>query len=224
MLLTNSPDYAHLRNRYYLMRHGDSEANRSDIIVSCPEVGITQYGLTGVGVEQVTRAAYRTRLGPDTVVISSDFLRARETAEIFSKVIASHTPVQLATELRERYFGEWDGHDAKHYHAIWSQDSDPLQDDHHGVENVVAVQQRFLRFIAHLETQYQGRQILLVSHGDVLQIGLTHFKNVSPRQHRLLIPIRTAEIRLLTCSLDNTVNVDPALLGYQRSEMALLDS
>lgn len=193
-----------LKNHYYLLRHGESEANRSGIIVSRPEVGISQFGLTGVGVEQVTTCAFNTRLGPNTVIVSSDFRRTLETAEIFNKVISCNKPVETAIELRERHFGDWDGSDVNNYQTVWSRDLDPSNDGANGVESVNDVLQRFLTLIMKLETQHQNQQILLVSHGDVLQIGLTHFKGLDARQHRSQVPVRTAELRALPRTIGET--------------------
>jgi len=46
-----------LRNKYYLLRHGESHANREGIVISEPETGTSQYGLTGKGTESVIETA-----------------------------------------------------------------------------------------------------------------------------------------------------------------------
>ncbi|MBO0821370.1 MAG: histidine phosphatase family protein, partial [Nocardiopsaceae bacterium] len=71
------------RNRYFLMRHGQSKANVAKIIVSSLAADASgDYGLTALGREQVLLAAKRSGLPPDTVICSSPFARARQTAEI----------------------------------------------------------------------------------------------------------------------------------------------
>ena len=42
-----------LKNRYFAMRHGQSEANAAGIIVSDPANGCPRYGLTPLGRQQV---------------------------------------------------------------------------------------------------------------------------------------------------------------------------
>ena len=77
-----------LRNRYFAVRHGQSTANLESIISSDPLVGTVTHGLTPLGREQArASAAQLTELlgngvvPGDLVVVSSDFTRARETAE-----------------------------------------------------------------------------------------------------------------------------------------------
>jgi bisphosphoglycerate-dependent phosphoglycerate mutase len=78
---------ATLRNTYFGLRHGESEANMEGIISSNPVIGTTIHGLTKTGRVQARRAATalieaigRQNL-KDCVFYSSDFTRARETAE-----------------------------------------------------------------------------------------------------------------------------------------------
>ena len=71
-----------MHNRYFLMRHGESEANVADLIISYPETGCKRYGLSKQGRQQVRLSALESGLGSDTLIISSDFLRARETATL----------------------------------------------------------------------------------------------------------------------------------------------
>ena len=140
-----------LKNRFRILRHGESEANRQGIIVSSPEIGIEHYGLTGIGVEQVTQTAINARLHSDTIIVSSDFKRAAETAHIIHRVISVQSPIQWSIDLRERYFGAWDGLDDRHYQTVWNADEDPAiptdVKEESKVESVDAVLQRFLRLI-----------------------------------------------------------------------------
>ena len=56
---------------------------------------------------------------------------------------------------------------------------------------------RTTALIADLERRYSGRHILLVSHGDPLQILQAGFLRIDPSRHRSLPAIETAEIRRL---------------------------
>ena len=56
---------------------------------------------------------------------------------------------------------------------------------------------RSTAFIVDLERRYSGRDILLVSHGDTLQILRAGFLRMNPSQHRSLPELKTAEIRRL---------------------------
>jgi glucosyl-3-phosphoglycerate phosphatase len=56
---------------------------------------------------------------------------------------------------------------------------------------------RATAFVVELERRYSGRDILLVSHGDTLQILQAGFLRIDPSRHRSLPDLATAEIRWL---------------------------
>lgn len=66
-----------MRNRYYLMRHGESLANVADKIISLPENGLEGYGLSELGQKQAWDSAKASGLPATTIVVASDFLRTR---------------------------------------------------------------------------------------------------------------------------------------------------
>jgi len=78
-----------LNNRYYGLRHGQSEANIAGIISSEIVTGSTIHGLTPLGIDQAKQAAiplldvldYKNNGFNKLVMISSNFTRARETAQ-----------------------------------------------------------------------------------------------------------------------------------------------
>ncbi|MFT5572063.1 MAG: broad specificity phosphatase PhoE [Cryomorphaceae bacterium] len=184
-----------LNNRYYLMRHGESLANQRGIIVSHPENALHHYGLTTLGAEQVTKRAESTRLDHNTIIISSDYARARDTAEIMSDVLDCAAKVELEPLLRERDFGEFELQDQQYYQTVWKNDLQQPEITHHGVEMVNMVTSRVIKLRAKLEQRFCDRQILLVGHGDVLQMTLAQCHGINPRFHRSLVHIGNAEIR-----------------------------
>lgn len=180
------------------MRHGESLANVAKIIISSPENGVkADYALSDTGRDQAKAAAVKSELGPDTLIFSSDFSRAHETAQIVADVIGAAAP-QILTALRERNFGDLEHGPNSHYDAVWVYDSDNAAHTEFNVESVHAVSNRATTAILKLEKLYQGRTILLVSHGDTLQILQTAFERVDPHRHRSLRHLQTAEIRRLT--------------------------
>lgn len=184
-------------NRYYLMRHGESLANRRGLIVSHPDNALNNYGLTPRGAEQVMNASLKTRLGSDTIIVSSDFLRAKETAEIVASVLSCSNPPQYDERLRERNFGNWELTEHINYEMVWQDDVNHPSKTNNKVESVGDVLKRSLSVLKSLDQRYQGQRILLVGHGDVLQILLAHYHNINPRFHRSLSSIANADLRSL---------------------------
>lgn len=185
-----------LSNAFSIMRHGQSLANVADIIISRIETDRQgDYGLSELGRTQALASARACGLPRDTVICSSDFSRARQTAEIVRAHLDA-PEVTLAEALRERCFGEWEGSATDNYARVWAADETGA-DQAGGVEPVAAVLDRATAFIVDLERQYSGRHILLVSHGDTLQILQAGFLRMSPTRHRSLPGLQTAEIRTL---------------------------
>jgi probable phosphoglycerate mutase len=185
-----------LANRYRAMRHGQSKANASGIIVSGIERDRAgDFGLTELGREQVLAAAAAPALPASTLICSSDFARARQTAELIRERVGAG-PVVIAAALRERFFGELDGGPVSGYARVWASDEAgtglPA-----GVEPAAAVLSRMARFLSELERRCAGQDILLVSHGDPLQILQAGLLGLDPAQHRTVPHLETAEIRPL---------------------------
>jgi probable phosphoglycerate mutase len=180
-------DIDRLSNRYFAMRHGHSLANERAIIVSHPENGCCGYGLSESGRSQVAHSLSRANeLDADTLVICSDFKRARESADIVHARLACSNPVAVERGLRERHFGKYELSADSGYEEVWRQDALDADSRHNGVESVNQVMQRVTRVVRDLEQRFSGASILLVSHGDALQIAARRFDSspTGPPSHR----------------------------------------
>ena len=198
-----------LANRYHAMRHGQSKANVAGIIVSRIETDRRgDWGLSDLGREQVLEAARACGLPVDTVICSSDFSRARQTGEIVRARLGA-PPVLVGAALRERCFGDLEGTATDNYARVWATDEasagDTAGDGRDagggdaggGVEPAAAVLDRVTALVTDLERRYADRDILLVSHGDTLQILQAGFLRMNPAAHRRLPHLGIAEIRAL---------------------------
>ena len=179
---TLQPLSDHWRNRYLLMRHGHSQANQQGVIVSSPERGIERFGLSEHGEQQLAQLVADWQWPVPTRVVHSDFLRTRQTA---AHVAARFGLVpSVDTRLRERNFGELEGQGDDHYPSVWALDAEDAEHRHYQVEGLSGVASRMQAVIAEWEQQVSGETILLVSHGDPLQILLTALANKPLTQHR----------------------------------------
>jgi broad specificity phosphatase PhoE len=195
-----------LANRYHVMRHGQSKANEAGVIVSRIETDRSgDWGLSDLGRRQALSAAEQCDLPADTVICSSDFSRAEQTAEVM-RTHLDGPAVTISEALRERCFGDLEGTPAANYARVWQADNSGAghaegghaEGGHaEGIESAAAVLDRTTALIADLERRYSGRDILLVSHGDTLQIMQAGFLRMDPSAHRRLPHLDTAEIRQL---------------------------
>ncbi len=187
-----------LNNRYFALRHGHSIANQQGIIVSDPVNGIDAYGLSPQGNNELRRLQpQRHGLDANARVISSDFRRARESAEIARELLRCEIPVVTDERLRERRFGSLELSTNEAYHAVWQADSANPDDGHAGSESANQVMARVTSLIIEYEQRLTGCSLLLVSHGDTLQLLQTAFRREDASRHRQLPHLDTAEIREL---------------------------
>ena len=157
------------------MRHARALSNEQGILITRPEDGHNGFGLVELGRSQALSGGelllqqFGDRLR-DALVISSPFLRARETARIMGSVAQLDWPQQIDDRLSERFFGEMDRCSVSLVAGLADQDrANPLESPH-GIESPAAVATRFAELVHHLEQQHTGRLILLFSHMDTLRI------------------------------------------------------
>ncbi|KAJ1633834.1 histidine phosphatase superfamily [Pavlovales sp. CCMP2436] len=193
-----------LRNRYFALRHGQSEANVEGIISSSPEVGTVTHGLTAEGRLQARRAATalvdivgREHLS-EVYFYSSDFTRALQTAEealgavrnlvefensatLQDRVELARHEIVITPLLRERWFGALDGQPLRTYQQVWPRDLVSAEHSHASVESVASVTRRIRELILQIEREREGCSVVLVSHADTLQIAQMFLAGTDPR-------------------------------------------
>lgn len=216
-----------LTHSYYALRHGQSLANVAKIISSDPQISTVQHGLSDVGKDQASLAGemfakqYLNNNNDDNdsnnykgvAIFSSDFTRARETATLFSQQLQLHTScpiytnnIVLQTKLRERYFGELNGGSDDQYQKVWDVDCTNPNHTQFGVEAANGVLERTTGLVLELDELLSSSassekkwKVVLVAHGDVLQIMQTGFlRHEDASRHRSLEHLETATIRELT--------------------------
>lgn len=157
----------------YLVRHGQSEWN----VLRLTQGQTHHPRLTALGRKQAARAADLIASDVSSVahIVSSDLLRAAETAEIISARLGA--PVVLDERLREQHLGELEGRGYEETWAAaeahdWSDPSLPLA----GGESLLAVHDRMAGVI----TERPDHASVLVSHGDAIRMALAHLTGHAP--------------------------------------------
>src|SRR3990167_4879497 len=101
----------HLRNTYYVLRHGRAVSNVDKICSSWPET--FDNPLTLEGRQQVREALQILKEKNIDYIFASDVLRARQTAQIVGEEL--DLPVTLDERLREFNFGVYNGSSLEKY-------------------------------------------------------------------------------------------------------------
>lgn len=162
------PTAARGATRILAIRHGQTDWNRVARVQGHEDVPLNADGR--VQAERVAQALVGERVA---AVVSSDLARAWDTARAIARVTGA--PLVADLGLRERHYGAWQGLTIAEAQARWPEDvarwraSDPDFAPDGGEANAaffarcVAAAQRIAR-------QYDGRAVVLVAHGGVLDM------------------------------------------------------
>ncbi|KRF34445.1 histidine phosphatase family protein [Nocardioides sp. Soil805] len=164
----------------YLVRHGQSEWN----VLRLTQGQTSHPRLTSLGRRQAQRAA--SLIGEDlagrpvTRILTSDLVRAVETAEVVSRALQA--PVALDTRLREQHLGELEGRGYDETWAAgeahdWSDPALPLA----GGESLLEVHDRLGAVLAEV-AEHDGGVTVLVSHGDAIRAAIARLTGVAPHE------------------------------------------
>jgi len=160
-----------MKTKFFLIRHGETEANLADIIS-----GHLETPLTKLGREQAQARAKDFIKINFAAVYSSDLTRAQETAEI---LVGKKLKVQTDERLRERFYAELDGlivAKARIQYADRFALRETLTREERiefrlaeGVENDVELMARLTKFLFEKAIEHSNKNVLVVAHGDLLR-------------------------------------------------------
>ncbi len=155
-----------METKLIIIRHGETEWNREKRMQ-----GTTDTQLSDVGRSQAQALGRRFAAKPVDALYSSDLSRARDTA----RGIAEHTGSRIVTDarLQERRFGIFEGLIAAEIIARYpeeharfsSRDPDYVVP---GGESARAFTQRCLGCLAEIADRHRGGEVVVVTHGLVL--------------------------------------------------------
>lgn len=189
-------DFSFLRNSYWVLRHGRSVPNEKGLVVSSLENGtLPEFGLGSEGFNQAKSAGelFSKELKEGKIPLGnvricySPFSRTTETAKAVADVLGipfESTQCKVILEFRERYFGptfELLSHEK--YSEIWALDEKEPFLPPEGGESVANVASRLSNAVTSIEAEFQGCVILVVSHGDPLQILQTILNAAKEREN-----------------------------------------
>ena len=161
---------------FYLVRHGESEANAARRFA-----GQSDSPLTARGRRQAETVAKELAKVKFDKVVSSDLSRTRDTAEIIAR--AQGVPVEIVPELREIDVGDRTGQtfDEVAGLPVWKENGFVAWPGGETLDQVLA---RTLAAIDKLAGENPGRTILVVGHGGVNRILVSHFLGILPKLER----------------------------------------
>lgn len=154
--------------RFCAIRHGETAWNAERRMQ-----GQVDVPLNANGHRQAQAMAEAVAQEPFTAIYSSSLGRARETAEAAAQRL--HLPVVLRAELRERNYGIFQNNTAlelaaKHPEAYIKHQSRDADYDYEGGESLRVFAARVEAGLAAIARQHPDQQVLIVTHGGVLDV------------------------------------------------------
>ena len=156
-----------------LVRHGESVANRDRHFAENGDNPLTE-----LGFQQARELApiLAARFHPP-VVLSSEFLRARQTAAILAEHL--DVPMEVIDGIHERDFGSLKGLPYQHYWDMKKNDPayDPQRDwiwEPPDGESREAVRVRVIASLKLVAQRFAGKEVVVVCHGVVISSVFAH--------------------------------------------------
>jgi len=161
---------------FYFVRHGESEGNAARVFT-----GQTDSPLTARGREQAAAVAEELAQVKFDRIVSSGLSRTRGTADVIAKRLGK--PVEIVPELREIDVGDRTGKSFDETRGLpnWNDDGFVAWPGGETLDRVLA---RTLGAIDRLTRESPGKTILIVGHGGVNRILLSHFLGILPKLDR----------------------------------------
>ncbi len=169
-----------------MVRHGETAWNAEGRVQ-----GQLDIPLNDVGRAQARATAAVLAEHDFTAIYCSDLMRVRQTAEPAAKKLA--LPVLYMAELRERHYGMFETltyvEVREKFPAQYARFRDKDPDfDFEGGETLRGFNERSLKAVRDLIARHQGEQILVFTHGGVLEMVYRHARVVglsSPRDFEI---------------------------------------
>lgn len=158
-------------SRLYLIRHGQVQGYER-----IPVYGHTDVELSEVGIMQMEHLADRLRLAEIHEIYSSDLKRSL----VGARIIARHhdVPIYSKSELREVYFGRWEGLDLKEIRERYPKELEKRERDlvkykpPGDGESISRLAKRVMACFGSILDGSRGKHILILGHGAVNRVIL----------------------------------------------------
>ncbi len=147
-------------NRYFVFRHGHSMRQIKKIASCWPEP--EPLPLTDEGKRQVEISSKKLIKEKIDLVVSSDLLRTKETAQIISEITGAK--IIFDKRLRETNAGIFNGQDPKNFWDYLAEQKNRFTAKPPRGESLQDIRRRTYELIAEIDKKYDGKRIVFVSH------------------------------------------------------------
>ena len=156
--------------KLFVARHGQTTWNAQNKVC-----GITDVELTEKGIEQAKELANITQKHNIDTIISSPLKRAIKTSQIVAD--KNNITLQIEELLIEQNYGIYEGVDRKNDNFLANKRNFAYR--YPNGESMMQVAYRIYALIDKIKEQYQGKNVLIISHGGICRIIRTYFMDMS---------------------------------------------
>lgn len=184
-------------NEIYVVRHGETDANRNYIVQGRMDNPLNEYGKSQAFH---TGQYFKTNDIKFDLILSSPLKRSFETARLIQQGMQTSKPIIVHQDLIERNFGDYDGQKiTDDYTDLIKRGAIP-----HLEKNDV-LEKRVMGALKEICTKYPNRRLLIVTHSHVIKALLVN-----------LLPDFTYRSFLFNCSVN--------ILNYKYRKFEVIES
>jgi len=158
-------------NRVYLLRHGQVKGYEN-----FPVYGRIDVDLTEIGILQMKQMAERLSLTEPKAIYSSDLNRSATGARLIARY--HDVPLYFLPELREMYFGDWEGLTLSEIRRNFPEELEKREKDLINYkapgegESVADLSERIVTVFERIRAEQKGNDIVITAHGAVNRVIL----------------------------------------------------
>jgi len=181
-----------MNNTYFILRHGQARSNKYRFVSSWPEKRYNP--LTLKGKKQIRKAIKELEKEKIDLIFSSDILRTKMTSEMIAEKL--NLKVNFDKRLREINTGIFNGKSIKKWHKFFK-DKNRITTRPLKGENYIDIFNRSVNFLKEIDKKNKRKNILIVSHSDLLISIQAFIKNISIKQAFKTKELNTGELKKL---------------------------
>lgn len=150
------------KNNIFVMRHGEADNNVKNVISTQK---LNNHHLTKKGKVQVSKAIQDLKKDNIDLIISSPYVRTKETAELVAEGLGlQKESVIFDDRVGEINLGDLEGKSVEEYHNYFGSQIEKFTKNPMNGETLADVKKRVGEFLYEINDKYEGKNILVVSH------------------------------------------------------------
>ncbi|MFH1402281.1 MAG: class I tRNA ligase family protein [Patescibacteria group bacterium] len=152
------------RNKYFSIRHGEADNNVLNVLSSQES---TLHHLTAKGREQIVGSAQELKNKKIDLIIASPLIRTKESATLLAEELGVKN-VGFDKRIAEIKTGDFEGKNCSAYHNYFEILAERFTKTPQGGENFNDIKKRVGEFLYETDKKYSHKNILIVSHENIL--------------------------------------------------------